>query len=120
MAFWDVFFEEGNINTLISRPKMGKTNATVDMAFHAVEHGYHVYSNIIFFKQHNIERAQKKGWLSPDIDYGKIPDKFQYTAVASDLILKATSTENNIIIIDEAGTSASAYKALSNTAVQMR
>ena len=120
MAFWDVFFEEGNINTVISRPKMGKTNLTVDMAYKAIEHGYTVYSNIIFFKEKNIEKAQEKGWLSDKIKYENIPEKFVYTAVASDLVLKATSTERNIIIIDEAGTTASAYKALSNTAVQMR
>ena len=65
MAFWDVFFEEGNINSVISRPKMGKTNLTVDMAYRAIEHGYNVYSNIIFFKPWNIEKAQKRGWQHP-------------------------------------------------------
>ena len=120
MAFWDVFFEDGNINTVIGRPKMGKTNVTVDMATRATERNYNVYSNIIFFKPWNVERAQKKGWLSKDIEYQKIPENFHYVPLASDLILKASMSEPNVIIIDEAGTTASAYKALSNTAVQMR
>ena len=120
MAFWDVFFEDGNINTIIGRPKMGKTNVTVDMATRAIERGYNVYSNIIFFKPWNVERAIKKGWLSKDIEYQETPKSFQYVPIASELILKASSTEPNVIIIDEAGTTASAYKALSNTAVQMR
>jgi len=42
MAFWDIFFEDGNINTVIGRPKMGKTNVTVDMATRAIEKGYNV------------------------------------------------------------------------------
>ena len=119
MSFWDVFFEDGNINTIIGRPKMGKTNVTVDMAFKAIEHGYTVLSNIIFFKPWNVERAQKKGWLDKKRYLDK-PENFKYVPIASKLILEASTTEKNIIIIDEAGTSASAYKALSNTAVQMR
>ena len=120
MAFWDVFFEDGNINTIIGRPKMGKTNVTVDMATRAIEKGYNVYSNIIFFKPWNVKRAIKKGWLSKDIEYKEVPKEFQYVPVASELVLKTSTTEKNVIIIDEAGTTASAYKALSNTAVQMR
>ena len=120
MAFWDIFFEDGNINTIIGRPKTGKTNVMVDMATRAIERGYTVYSNIIFFKPWNVEKAIKKDWLSKDIEYKEIPKKFHYVPVASELILKTSSTENNVIIIDEAGTAASAYKALSNTAVQMR
>jgi len=120
MSFWDVFFEDGNINTIIGRPKMGKTNATVDMAFKAIEHGYTVLSNIIFFKPWNVEKAQQKNWLDPKLEYLDKPEKFKYIPLASKLILEASTTEKNIIIIDEAGTTASAYKALSNTAVQMR
>ena len=120
MAFWDVFFEDGNINTIIGRPKMGKTNVTVDMAFRAIERGYTVLSNIIFFKPWNVKRAQKKGWLDENLEYLDKPEKFKYIPLASKLVLEASTTEKNIIIIDEAGTTASAYKALSNTAVQMR
>ena len=120
MSFWDVFFEDGNINTVIGRPKMGKTNVTVDMATRAIERGYNVYSNIIFFKPWNVERAIERGWLSKDVEYQEIPKNFQYVPIASELVLKASMTEPNVIIIDEAGTSASAYKALSNTSVQMR
>ncbi len=107
MSFWDVFFEDGNINTIIGR-QMGKTNATVDMAFKAIEHGYTVLSNIIFFKPWNVERAQEKGWLDKDLKYLEKPDNFKYVPIASKLILEAATTEKNIIIIDEAGTTASA------------
>jgi len=120
MAFWDVFFEDGNINTIIGRPKMGKTNVVVDMADQAIAHGYTVLSNIIFFKPWNIEKAQKKGWLDKDIKYLDKPEGFKYTPLASELILQSALTEKNIIIIDEASVTASAYKSLSNTAVQMR
>lgn len=120
MSFWDVFFEDGNINTIVGRPKLGKTNVTVDMAHKAIEHGYTVLSNIIFFKPWNIKKAKKKGWLDKKIDYLDKPDEFKYVPLASKLILEASLTENNIVIIDEASTTASAYKALSNTAVQMR
>ena len=120
MSFWDVFFEEGNINTVVGRPKLGKTNLAVDMGFKAIERGYTVLSNIIFFKPWNVELAKQRNWLSKDIDYLAKPEKFKYVPVASKLVLEASLTDNNIIIIDEAGLTASTYKALSNTSVQMR
>ena len=120
MSFWDVFFEDGNINTIIARPKVGKTNLAVDLGFKAIEHGFNVLSNIIFFKTQNIEKAKEKGWLSKDIEYKSIPNKFKYVSLASQLVLEASLHENNIIILDETGMIASTYKALSNTSVQMR
>jgi len=120
MSFWDVFFEDGNINTIIARPKAGKTNIAVDLGFRAIDHGYTVLSNIIFFKEQNLEKAKEKGWLSADIDYKPIPSKFKYCPLASKLVLEASLYEKNIIILDESGMIASTYKALSNTSVQMR
>ena len=120
MSFWDVFFEDGNINTIIARPKGGKTNIAVDLGFRAIDHGYNVLSNIIFFKEKNLEKAKAKGWLSPDIDYKSVPSKFKYVPLASQLVLEASLEEDNIMILDESGMIASTYKALSNTSVQMR
>jgi len=120
MSFWDIAFEDGNVDTIIGRPKVGKTNLAVDLGFKAIEHGFNVLSNIIFFKPQNMEKAKEKGWLSEDIDYKAVPDKFKYVPIASQLVLEASLHENNIIILDETGMIASAYKALSNTSVQMR
>jgi len=51
MSFWDVFFEDGNINTIIGPPKTGKTNAMVDMGDHLLEYDRPVLGNIMFFKE---------------------------------------------------------------------
>ena len=54
MSFVDRFFEDGNINTVIGSPKVGKTNAVVEMCRLAIERGYTVLGNITFFKPKNM------------------------------------------------------------------
>lgn len=120
MSFWDVFFEDGNVNTVIGPPKRGKTNACVDMGDKLINHGYTVLSNIMFFKEKSIPIAKQKGWLDPNIKYRSKPDKFFYLPTASELILEATKQEKNVVIVDEASISASSYKAMSDPSTQFR
>jgi len=120
MAFVDVYFEDGNINTILAGPKAGKSNLVVDMGDKAIKYGYTVLSNIAFFKEHNIEEAKKRGWLNKNINYRPKPEKFKYIPLASQLILEAATTEKNIVIIDEGGISASSSKALSDSVVQFK
>jgi len=120
MSFWDVFFEDGNVNTIIAPPKKGKTNIMVDMGDKLIKHGKTVLGNIMFFKEKNIQKAINNGWLNPDIKYRPQPKKFKYLPTASELLLASTTQDDNAVIVDEASISASSYKAMSDPATQFR
>jgi len=120
MSFDEVFFEDGNIITIIGPPKYGKTNALVDIGDHLIKNGRKALSNIMFFKEENIETAIQKGWLNPKIKYRPQPENFKYIPTASELILEATKDDDNVLIVDEAAISASSYKAMSDPSTQFR
>lgn len=120
MSFWDVFFEDGNVNTWIAPPKKGKTNAMADMGDNLIEYGKTILGNIMFFKEKNIPKAIANGWLNPDIDYRPQPEKFKYLPTASELLLASTTQDDNVVVVDEASISASSYKAMSDPSTQFR
>lgn len=120
MAFWDKFFEDGNVNTVIAPPKKGKTNAIVDMGDKLIDHNFTILSNIMFFKEKNIQKAKDKGWLNPNIKYRPQPINFKFLPTASELLIASTKQEKNVVIVDEASISASSYKAMSDPSTQFR
>jgi len=120
MSFWDVYFEDGNVNIIIAPPKKGKTNVAVDLCGHALDHGYDVLSNIMFFDEDDIPEAKKLGWLNPRIQYRMQPENFKTLPTASELILESIKSKKNIVVVDEAGISASSYRSQSYSSVQMR
>ncbi len=101
-------------------PGVGKTHAVVYLTHRSLDYGFNVLANICMFKKKNIPEAKRRRWLYKDVNYLDIPDNFQYVPLASELIIKASQGENNIVVIDEAGITASSSKALSNTSVQMK
>jgi excisionase family DNA binding protein len=120
MSFVDNFFKRGRINIITGNPGVGKSHATVYLTHRSIDYGKRVLSNICMFKKENIPEAKRRGWLNPKIDYLEIPDDFKYIPTASELIIESSKGDNNIVVIDEAGITASSSKALGNTAVQMK
>lgn len=120
LSFWDYYFEDGNVNTVLAPPKKGKTNALVDMCGRAISKGYTILSNIIFFDKEDIVEAKECGWLDKNKKYKLQPKEFKTYALASELIIDSVKYEKVIVLIDEGGITASSYKSQSHSAVQMR
>lgn len=120
MSFVNNFFKRGRINIFLGNPGVGKTHAVVYLTHKATKHNFKVLNNICMFKKENIEEAKRLGWLKKDKIYLEVPENYQYIPLASELIIKASQGQNNIVVIDEAGITASSSKALSNTSVQMK
>lgn len=114
------FFRMGNINLFTGNPGIGKTHAVVYLTHNALPYGFNVLTNIPMFRKENINEAKKRGWLDKKTKYLDIPENFTFVPVASQLIIKASEGDKNIIVVDEAGITASSSKALGNTAVQMK
>jgi len=120
MSFASNYYKRGRINIVTGNPGVGKSHAVTYLCHRALDYGFNVLANICMFKKENIPEAKERGWLYKDIDYLEIPKNFQYVPLASELIIKASQGTNNIVVIDEAGITASSSKALSNTSVQMK
>lgn len=120
MSFWDMYFEDGNINTILAPPKKGKTNVAVDMCGKALNHGFDALSNIMFYDEDDIPEAKRLGWLDPHKKYILQPERFKTLPTASELILASIESKKNIVVVDEAGISASSYRSQSYSAIQMR
>ena len=50
MNEYDVFFEEGNITTIIGLPKHGMTNMSLLLLERMHEKGYRIYTNVKVLK----------------------------------------------------------------------
>lgn len=120
MSFPTHFFRRGKINIITGNPGVGKSHTATYLTHRALNYKFNVLNNICMFKKQSIPEAKRRGWLYKDIDYLEIPDNFQYLPTASELIINASKGNNNIVVIDEAGITASSSKALGNTAVQMK
>lgn len=93
----------GRIVTIWGLMGVGKSNYTVLLIEKAVERFYHVFTNILFFDENEIEEAKREGFLDPDIEYKKLPLEVVTVTKISQLLLGLHAAKHkNITILDEA------------------
>jgi len=62
---------------------------------------YHIYTNIHFFKEDEIEEAKREGLLNPNKEYEQKHQNIHLVTSASELIKGLCNTRKNIIVLDE-------------------
>ena len=99
--FYDVL-SPGQLFEITGTMRSGKSNFTVFIIEKAVARNYHVYTNINFYPEDEIDEAKKEGILNPDREYHSIHQNIHFVTLANDLIIKVYKTTKNLIVLDEA------------------
>jgi len=100
-----IIFHEGNISTIFGKPGSGKTNLATVFMEKLVELGFHVYTNINFFKYEQVGEAIRKRKLRyiKGHVYRKKPEEIHIITSVSELLIGLLTTEKNVVILDETG-----------------
>lgn len=101
----DFFYDTlspGQLFEVTGTMRSGKTNFTTFLIERALTHGYHIYTNINFYPENEIDEAKREGILDPDKEYYSVHPNIHFVTTASDLIIKIYKTKKNLIVLDEA------------------
>jgi hypothetical protein len=101
LGFIKTVFHEGNVITLLGHMGSGKTDKAVFFMEKAVQHGYHIFTNINFFSFDDIGKACNLGKLRTGITYLKTPNEIHIVHKLSELLLGLFEHEKSIVVIDE-------------------
>lgn len=102
-TFFDDALGSGQLVLITAAMRKGKSNEASNLMQKAVEKGYDVYTNMLFFEEDEIDEAIEQGLLKqPKNHYIKVPRKIHTVTTASDLILGLYSTRKNFTVLDEA------------------
>jgi hypothetical protein len=119
IGFIRAIFKEGRVVLIYGQMGTGKTNFSCFLMEKAISnYGYHIHTNIGFFKENNIEKAKKEKKLPENVI--KKPCNLHCFNKLSDLILELCKHEKNIVFIDEAGILASSSRSTSKTVRTMK
>jgi len=119
-TFIDKVFHEGHIVTLYGPPGAGKSNCAGFFMEMAIEQGYHVFTNIHFFKFRHVKKACLAGKLPTGVFYKKKPDEVHVAKTLSDLLIGLMGNDKNIVMLDEAGIFASSTAPMSKMTKQIK
>lgn len=99
--FYDVL-SPGQLLEITGTMRSGKSNFTTFLIERALIKGYHVYTNINFYPEDEIEEAKKEGILNPEMEYFSVHPNIHFVTLASELIMEIYKTKKNLIVLDEA------------------
>jgi len=106
----------GLLMLITAAMRMGKTNVAWLIIKQAIDLGFDIYTNNLFFEENEIDQAIKEGLLKEPRDYYiPVPKQVHIVTKASELILGLYSTRKNITILDEAIFYASAKRSTSKS-----
>lgn len=93
---------EGQLLIITGHMGHGKSHFAVVIVEGASNNGYHIYTNINFFKEESWEQAKRKKLLKSYIEYRNPPSNVHVCNKMSELLLGLTKTSPNVVILDEA------------------
>lgn len=114
MSFFDDTLSPGMLLLITATMRAGKTNTASYLIEKAVDLGYNIYTNLLFFTYEEIDEAIKEGILKQKKEYyRRVPPEVKIVTSMSELILGLNSTRKNITLLDEGQLLASAKKGVS-------
>lgn len=94
--------DEGQLLIITGHMGSGKTFFANVMTERKAKKGFHIYTNINYFKPDSWEKAKKKGLLRDNIEYVEPPKNVHIINRMSELLKGLPRTKQNIVILDEA------------------
>lgn len=98
--FYDVL-SPGQLLEVTGTMRSGKSNFTVFIVERALLKNYHIYTNINFYPEDEIDEAKEEGILNPDQEYFSVHPNIHFCTLASELITGLYKTKKNITVLDE-------------------